>query len=72
MTLLDRVKLQQQINVVLCAFGLMGSLYILGWVEHVQHFAVGTSCFVLFLILTVISAMNYNSVVDKIKDSDKG
>lgn len=70
MNLMDRVKLQQHINVILSAFGLIGSLYILGWVDHARHFEVGASCFILFLLLTVLSAMNYNSVVDTIKDSE--
>lgn len=70
MNLRNGVKMQHHINVILCAAGLIGSLYILGWVPHENHVIIGFSCFILFLILLIGTTLNYTNVIGKIKNRD--
>lgn len=67
MNLRNGVKLQHNINVILSTAGLIGSLYILGWVPHENHVIIGFSCFILFLILLIGTTLNYTNVLGKIE-----
>lgn len=61
-------KIQHYINSVLSAAGIVGSLYVIGWVDHENHVIVGATCFLLFLGLLVGSVINYNVQSNKTKD----
>lgn len=53
-------KTLHYINCLLSTSGLIGSLYVLGWVDHENHVIVGTLCFILFLAGLIASTINYS------------
>ncbi|MNE96127.1 hypothetical protein D3C80_1942930 [compost metagenome] len=58
-------KTMYYINCVLSAAGIVGSLYVLGWVDHENHTIIGSTCFLLFLSLLVGSVINYNVISNR-------
>lgn len=66
MNVAKRIWVQHCINVTLSIIGVLGSLYIIGWVDHENRVAIGFTYFSLSVILLVITTINYNVVMNKI------